>query len=584
MRNLAVVNLEHLNQSLMRTLYFAFFLILISFSPRESMAYDPFLKNTSFFIEHFGGLGSLFHWYIQDGDSTYNGQIYKKYRNDTLGVVHLVREDTILKQVWWIKHSGTTERILYDFGLQVGGSWSFYGSYGTLYNYEVVLIDTITSGSKDYRRFLFKDPNSPFGFNVSILEGVGSMDEPFLILNEGSSPVYSINCTFSGPNKEYSGGSHSYCLPPPNPGDLSVTLERSKDNTLYEDSNGALSNGSGSYIFSGSNDLYEKRRAVLAFDIAGSIPAGSIIESAHFSLDHAALNSNPQPVALHRLLSDWGEGSSNAPGNEEGGVASTSNDATWIHTNYDSVFWSNPGADFDQNPSATEMVSGNGYYNWTSEDLTDDVQFFLDFPGQNFGWILIGEESDSSTVKRFRSREQFTPFPIGIHINYRLPCPNDSVIITVPDSQLTAYQTNATYQWIDCQTNQPIPGASQQSFFPDSMGSFAVILNMNGCTDTSDCILVNPLGLHLSTEGFELKVHPNPAHDKIWVSSDGKIVGELELSLINANGKLIQTFQSNLENGMIQIDLSGLDISNGYYVLTAKTNRGNKAIPIVLSK
>src|SRR5947207_6054688 len=47
-----------------------------------------------------------------------------------------------------------------------------------------------------------------------------------------------------------------------------VTLQASKDNTLFEDS--TFSNGAGSYFFAGvlgANGNFKKRRALLAFDI-----------------------------------------------------------------------------------------------------------------------------------------------------------------------------------------------------------------------------------------------------------------------------------------------------------------------------
>ena len=62
-----------------------------------------------------------------------------------------------------------------------------------------------------------------------------------------------------------------------------VTLPPLKDNTLYEP-DADKSNGSGRYIFAGNTDGAGVRRAVLAFDIAGSVPSGVTIESASLTL------------------------------------------------------------------------------------------------------------------------------------------------------------------------------------------------------------------------------------------------------------------------------------------------------------
>ena len=55
-----------------------------------------------------------------------------------------------------------------------------------------------------------------------------------------------------------------------------VSLAPSQDNTLYETEDGSLSNGAGDYMFAGrtAQDSDYLRRAVMAFDIAGNVPAG----------------------------------------------------------------------------------------------------------------------------------------------------------------------------------------------------------------------------------------------------------------------------------------------------------------------
>ena len=55
----------------------------------------------------------------------------------------------------------------------------------------------------------------------------------------------------------------------------------SKDNTLYESATGDLSNGAGDLLFAGrtnpTTDIIQ--RAVLAFDVAGQVPLGTVIRA-----------------------------------------------------------------------------------------------------------------------------------------------------------------------------------------------------------------------------------------------------------------------------------------------------------------
>lgn len=192
----------------------------------------------------------------------------------------------------------------------------------------------------------------------------------------------------------------------------SVTLAPSKDNTLYEDAAGALSNGAGIYFFVGRTlqpDGASLRRGLLAFDIAGNVPAGSTIDSATLTLHMSITIAGAQTVELRRALADWGEGASDAPGEEGTGAASAAGDATWIHRTFPNALWSAPGGDFAGGVSASSSVGGVGAYTWgPTSQLTGDLQSWLDTPAGNFGWLLITDESTAPTSKRFDSRENAT--------------------------------------------------------------------------------------------------------------------------------------------------------------------------------
>jgi len=183
------------------------------------------------------------------------------------------------------------------------------------------------------------------------------------------------------------------------------------DNTLYEDVTGALSNGAGTGMFAGKNASGLIRRAVVAFDVAGAVPAGATINSVTLTMNMSQTPAGNQNVALHRLLADWGEGTSVAGGAGGGGAPSTSGDATWIHTFFNTSFWSAVGGDYAASPSASTTVgSAIGNYVWTSTPaMVADVQAWLDSPSSDFGWAVVGNEAVVQTLKRFDTREISTP-------------------------------------------------------------------------------------------------------------------------------------------------------------------------------
>lgn len=189
-----------------------------------------------------------------------------------------------------------------------------------------------------------------------------------------------------------------------------VSLSAAKDNTLYEDLTGSTSNGAGSYFFVGSTANGDIRRGVIAFDIASAIPAGSTINSVTLTLHMSRTVAGAENITLHRLLADWGEGASNAAGEEGDGAQATTGDATWLHTFYDTGFWTTSGGDFVGTASASASVGGVAFYSWGSTPrMVADVQAWLDNPASNFGWLVKGNEAMPTTAKRFDSRQNREP-------------------------------------------------------------------------------------------------------------------------------------------------------------------------------
>ena len=189
----------------------------------------------------------------------------------------------------------------------------------------------------------------------------------------------------------------------PQPQKQTVTLTPSKDATLFEIGNGSLANGAGIHLFAGATNSNARRRALLQFDIASQIPAGSRVTSATLSMQVSMTISGAEPMRLHAVTKSWGEGSSDAGDSRDGGgTTARTGDATWIHTSFNSTRWTTPGGDFNATADATANV---GFGTGTWESLTSRVQAWVDQPASNFGWIVIGNESRGRTAKRFDSRE-----------------------------------------------------------------------------------------------------------------------------------------------------------------------------------
>lgn len=102
---------------------------------------------------------------------------------------------------------------------------------------------------------------------------------------------------------------------------------------------------------------------------------------------------------------------------------------------------------------------------------------------------------------------------------------------------LSSVANGATYQWIDCNTNQPVVGAVNQSFTTtEVMGTYAVVVSLNGCSDTSQCISVDQSGIVENALTFGIT--PNPANESVLIQWQGDHV-EMIL-LLDEAGKTVR--------------------------------------------
>ncbi len=210
-----------------------------------------------------------------------------------------------------------------------------------------------------------------------------------------------------------------------------VTIVSGRDTTIYQDVP-ANSGGGAFTMFAGTQATQSPRRALLAFDIAGNIPPGSVITGARLTLTLQSVaggSTVPRAYELHRLTTNWGEGTAGAGqggGGTGNGFTANPGDATWAQNFFNTSSWATPGGDFVATASATATVSQNlnSPYNWDSTPaLVRDVQSWLDTPGSNFGWELVGDETAAQTFRQFYTREaanaafrpvllvNFTPVP-----------------------------------------------------------------------------------------------------------------------------------------------------------------------------
>jgi len=148
--------------------------------------------------------------------------------------------------------------------------------------------------------------------------------------------------------------------------------------------------------------------------------------------------------------------------------------------------------------------------------------------------------------------------------------------VTQTSGQLMADQAGASYTWLDCNNaNQPITGATAQSFTPTRSGNYAVRVSLNGCVDTSSCINMTVTGIRDKSSVNSYQIYPNPANNFIQITSPEIITS---LSISDIAGKEIYYLQNNKE----RVDISQL--VNGVYFLKLSFKDGSFATEKIIKQ
>ncbi len=132
---------------------------------------------------------------------------------------------------------------------------------------------------------------------------------------------------------------------------------------------------------------------------------------------------------------------------------------------------------------------------------------------------------------------------------------------------LTANESNAQYQWLDCNSGYSmIVNETNQTYTPLSTGDYAVEISGDVCVDTSSCYSISTSGITFQ-ENVQIEVYPNPTNNVFNVKTP--IPGKYRMT--NALGERLQS--GTLKSGSNTIPIY---VSAGTYLLEVAI--GNKKI------
>ena len=245
-----------------------------------------------------------------------------------------------------------------------------------------------------------------------------------------------------------------------------------------------------------------------------------------------------------------------------------SNTGTDIQTACDSYAWIDGNTYTSNNNSATHTLTNqSGCDSIVTLDLevnqsttgVDDI-----YACNDYTWIDGNNYTSSNNIATYTLTNSVGCDSV---ITLDLVVNNPDVGVTNNAPTITATATSGTFQWVSCDENYtPITGETDASYTAVGNGSYAVIVNQNGCTDTSACETIANIGLeNLNQEN--LSIFPNPTNGLVKISNTSMIQS---IKVIDATGRVIIEKEPEAEE--VSVDLS--KYSNGTYTMEVTLTEG----------
>lgn len=230
--------------------------------------------------------------------------------------------------------------------------------------------------------------------------------------------------------------------------------------------------------------------------------------------------------------------------------------------------WTQSGAYLDTIPNSvgcdSVLLVNATVLSTSTKSLAPEACLSYTSPSGNYTWTSSGNYTDTLVNA------------IGCDsiISINLTIKEVNVEVDQLGYKLTAQANNAIYQWLDCEDDYAvIPGSNGKSYTTEVDGSFAVRVSNNGCTDTSDCIDIEIVGIDAVNESL-ITYRLDPIDNTIAINPTN--VHTYNVRVYDLLGKLISTYSS--QTNVVNIDLE----NDGAYLLHIESEGKVETYRVVL--
>lgn len=212
---------------------------------------------------------------------------------------------------------------------------------------------------------------------------------------------------------------------------------------------------------------------------------------------------------------------------------------------------------------------GNISYQWklNGDNVGNDENFLILTDFNQADIVTCFVTSDNTCIVNSNTTSNVFTIQTGV--------PN--TFTTVTGSTISVDSTDATYQWIDCDSNTPIADETKHYFTSTQDGNFAVIVSNTCGVDTSECKSITIGKVKDNTLNSNLKVYPNPTSNDIFIEL-GEIYAFVSITVSDITGRIISTKElTNISNTKLS-----LDVNPGIYFIEISNGIDNKVVKKII--
>jgi hypothetical protein len=230
------------------------------------------------------------------------------------------------------------------------------------------------------------------------------------------------------------------------------------------------------------------------------------------------------------------------------------------------------------------FVSPSGKYNYTVSGVYKDTVYNVNGCDSIITIDLTILPKSSSTTQVISCVDYLSPSGnvytlSGIYHDDTLTSVNgcDSILIidlSIPVFNITtnlnattisSNQSGVNYQWYDCLLNEDILNETNQSYTATANGEYAVILENQGCTDTSTCVKITGVGIGELSLNSAFELYPNPSTTAVYIQmNENQIIGSFKV--YDMDGRLIKEGYS--ESSKMKLEVAKLE--PGVYLIAVE--------------